>query len=63
MSISFERNLGPNECISGTRMSTKGLQLMTSTGISSMDQLLGGGLPLNSITVLGLYLFVFFINN
>jgi len=33
-------------------MSSKGMQTMTSTGIPSMDQLLGGGFAMNSITLL-----------
>ena len=53
MSINFERNLVSSESIPGTKMSAKGMQLMVSTGIPSVDRFLGGGLPLNSITLIG----------
>jgi len=54
MSVTFERRLSPMDTISGTHMSSKGMQTMTSTGIPSMDQLLGGGFAMNSITLLGI---------
>jgi len=57
MSNSFQRNICLNESIIGTRMSAKGMQWMTSTGIPSLDSLLGNGFAINSITLLGFYSF------
>ncbi|CAG2103114.1 unnamed protein product [Medioppia subpectinata] len=40
------------ESICGTYMSSKGMQSITSSGISSMDHILGGGFAINSITLI-----------
>ncbi|XP_054169283.1 elongator complex protein 4-like [Oppia nitens] len=52
MAVRFDRNMTAVESIVGTHMSSKGMQLMTSTGIPSLDHLFGGGLAINSITLL-----------
>jgi hypothetical protein len=57
MLSSFERNICVNESIVGTRMSAKGMQWMTSTGIPSLDSLLGNGFAFNSINLLGFHSF------
>jgi len=54
MSSSFQRNISSIESVSGTRMSAKGMQLMTSTGIPSLDYVFGGGFAINSINLIGL---------
>lgn len=52
MSTSFKRNISSDEWICGTKMSAKGMQSMTSTGIPSLDHLFGGGFALNSCYLL-----------
>src|ERR1700755_3079730 len=53
MAVHFERNQRSADCVAGTRLSTKGMQPMASIGVPSVDRILGGGLALNSITILG----------
>lgn len=54
MSSLFQKNVTCSGSFPGTQMSSRGMQLVTSTGLPSLDRFLGGGLPINSITLIGL---------
>lgn len=36
----------------GTRISTSNLQILTSTGIASLDEIIGGGIPMGKVLML-----------
>jgi elongator complex protein 4 len=55
MSITFKKNVSSTSNIrlpSGTRLNSNGTLLLTSTGISSLDTFIGGGLPIGSLLMI-----------
>jgi hypothetical protein len=53
MASRFQKKSAPKlPAIAGTRPSLFNYQLLTGTGIPGLDQLLGGGLPLGTVTLL-----------
>lgn len=55
MSITFKKNVSTTSNVrlpSGTRLNANGTLLLTSTGISSLDTFIGGGLPIGSLVVI-----------
>lgn len=50
---SFERYAPSSASLPGTKMSPKGMQLLTSSGNPSIDHFIGGGFPLTSVVLLG----------
>ena len=53
MASRFQKKSAPKiPAIQGTRASLFNYQLLTSTGVPGLDHLLGGGLPLGTVTLL-----------
>jgi elongator complex protein 4 len=55
MSITFKKNVSSTSNIrlpSGTRLNSSGNLLLTSSGISSLDTFIGGGLPIGSLLLI-----------
>ena len=54
MSITFKKKVSSTNAVrlpAGTRLNANGTLLLTSTGISSLDAFLGGGLPIGSLVL------------
>ena len=55
MSITFKKNVSSTSNVrlpSGTKLNSNGTLLLTSTGITSLDTFIGGGLPIGSLLMI-----------
>jgi elongator complex protein 4 len=46
------RKFKDSKVIKGTRISTLNLKVLTSTGIASLDEIIGGGIPIGTVLML-----------